>query len=304
MKRFSAPTVTSAVALTVVIASTSPSVAAQFARGDVDGSGGISVIDAVHVLRALFQGAPGVLSCQDAADADDSGSLDVTDALFLLNALFQNGPSPSAPFPTCGDDPTPDALDCSEFDGCSVSLYGLRIVTDSLYFVIDRSGSAWPVRSRFDAVKQEIARGIGQLPDSAEFGFVGYDANVVRFPESGVPITASEEGVASGTAWITSLPGGAGSCPAAGLLAAIDMANRSVNDNRVIAYVGDGGGTCPGTGLHESEYLEDMLLSVSAANTRDIVIYGLVPDDLNPFHRDILDRLVGDSGGSWSVIPR
>lgn len=38
--------------------------------------------------------------------------MNVTDAVTILLWLFLNGPAPPAPFPSCGEDPSPDSLDC------------------------------------------------------------------------------------------------------------------------------------------------------------------------------------------------
>ena len=40
------------------------------------------------------------------------------DAVALLNALFQVVAPPEAPYPGCGTDPMPDALDCISYPGC------------------------------------------------------------------------------------------------------------------------------------------------------------------------------------------
>lgn len=90
---------------------------AQFVRGDVNGDGDLNLVDVARLLAVLFQG--GVEPCEDAVDIDDNGSLEVTDAIALLNYLFLGGGAPAAPFPSCGEDPTPlDGVTCDSFSGC------------------------------------------------------------------------------------------------------------------------------------------------------------------------------------------
>lgn len=81
-----------------------------FSRGDCNSDGSFDLSDPVSLLFALFGGA-GAPSCPDACDMDDGGALDIADAIFALEHLFGGGPPPAAPFPGCGPDPVPDALD-------------------------------------------------------------------------------------------------------------------------------------------------------------------------------------------------
>lgn len=93
-------------------------VATPFVRGDSDASGGLEVTDAIRILSFLFIGTPAKIDCQDSADADDSGVLDLTDGVYLLQYSFLGGPRPPEPFEKCGEDPTPDDLDCESFFAC------------------------------------------------------------------------------------------------------------------------------------------------------------------------------------------
>lgn len=84
------------------------SCAANFIRGDFDGSGALNgLVDALGMLAFAFQGGPAP-PCLEAADVDNSGAFNgLLDALFLLNGLFADGPFPAPPFPACGPDPDP-----------------------------------------------------------------------------------------------------------------------------------------------------------------------------------------------------
>ncbi len=85
-------------------------VAEQFVRGDCNEDATLDVADAIYFLTATF-GSGVTLNCDDACDFNDDAMLDVADAVTLLDTLFSGGaplPGPS----TCGDDPTPDSLEC------------------------------------------------------------------------------------------------------------------------------------------------------------------------------------------------
>jgi hypothetical protein len=87
----------------------------RFRRGDLDGSGRISIADIVGLLQAAAGGRPPSLDCADLLDADDDGRRTVTDAIPLLQYLFQRGPALPEPFLVCGVDPTPgDPLGCAQ----------------------------------------------------------------------------------------------------------------------------------------------------------------------------------------------
>ncbi len=88
----------------------------SFIRADSNGGGQIDISDAVGMLNYQFGG--GTTDCLDAHDANDDGSVDISDPVSLLGYLFNNGPAPPAPFPACGEDLTPDTLDCADQFGC------------------------------------------------------------------------------------------------------------------------------------------------------------------------------------------
>ena len=98
---------------------------ALFVRGDGNGDGAIDLSDAVNTLDCLFLGSA-CPQCRDAADANDDGTLDLSDAVATLDWLFRGEAAPSAPSPdaaqystkSCGNDATPDALDCFAFAPC------------------------------------------------------------------------------------------------------------------------------------------------------------------------------------------
>ncbi|MCC6963520.1 MAG: SBBP repeat-containing protein [candidate division Zixibacteria bacterium] len=67
----------------------------EFLCGDADGSGAISISDAVYLINYIFAGGPApnpVLS----GDADCTGAVSISDAVYLINYIFAGGPAPCA----------------------------------------------------------------------------------------------------------------------------------------------------------------------------------------------------------------
>jgi hypothetical protein len=89
-----------------------------FFRGDSDADGRLTVTDALLVLNYLFLRGPRP-GCIKTGDSNDDGRLDVTDPVYLLQHIFLGGFTPPEPGSTCGPDPTPDALPCSEYPEAS-----------------------------------------------------------------------------------------------------------------------------------------------------------------------------------------
>lgn len=87
-----------------------------FVRGDTNSDSLIDIVDPVFNLEFLFTAGPS--SCLDAHDTNDDGLIDISDVAFELAYLFGAGAAPSAPFPNCGADPTPDSLECLDSSGC------------------------------------------------------------------------------------------------------------------------------------------------------------------------------------------
>ncbi len=94
-----------------------PCVADTFRRGDANVDSAVDTSDAVTILLAIFSREVRP-DCLDALDANDDGSVDLSDPVYALLFLFAGGASPSQPYPDCGDDPTPDGLDCATYSEC------------------------------------------------------------------------------------------------------------------------------------------------------------------------------------------
>ena len=91
----------------------------SFRRGDCNRDGSTNLSDPISMVTILFGTiAPGP-TCLDACDANDDGVYNIADVIAVLSSLF-GAPSTPLPPPTgsCGQDPTPDALDCEFYSSC------------------------------------------------------------------------------------------------------------------------------------------------------------------------------------------
>jgi len=94
-----------------------PVLSAPFVRGDANLSGAAELGDAIFILQHLFYNGPEP-ECMAAADIDSDSKVDIVDPIFLLAYLYYGGRSPAAPYPYCGDDPSPSGLGCARYIAC------------------------------------------------------------------------------------------------------------------------------------------------------------------------------------------
>ena len=87
---------------------------AAFRRGDGDGNGRISILDAILALP-IGRRLPSAVDCDDAFDADDDGRQTIRDVIVIIQYVFQGGRAFPQPFPACGPDPTNDPRECAAF---------------------------------------------------------------------------------------------------------------------------------------------------------------------------------------------
>lgn len=88
-----------------------------FVRADANGDSVVNIADGIFLILYFFSGGPAP-SCFSAADANDDGGTDISDMVFILFFQFLAGPPPAQPFPGCGVEVTPDALDCQFVGSC------------------------------------------------------------------------------------------------------------------------------------------------------------------------------------------
>ena len=258
-----------------------------FLRGDADGSGAISITDPILVLRYAFLGGMSPIGCLDAADADDDGAITITDGIRLLMFLFYGGTQPAAAYPNYGQDATPDGLDCQIGGG----MKGI-----GLFFVLDKSSSM--NGARFKKLQQEVIRSIAGLGPGAEFAVVFFDANLIKFPPSGLPAQATDAMKAAAVAMITSVTTGSGTCPKPALVAALNYADQSAAVRRKVLFYCDGSPACPG--MDVETYAKMTVAEVKARNT------GSIPIDAFAIGAEFDDAwmqaIAEDSGGEFTVI--
>ncbi len=70
----------------------------EYVCGDADGSGSISIADAVYLINYIFAGGPAPVPLA-AGDADCSGAISIADAVYLINYIFSGGAAPCAACP-------------------------------------------------------------------------------------------------------------------------------------------------------------------------------------------------------------
>ena len=66
--------------------------------GDANGSGAVSISDAVYLIKYIFGGGPAPSPIL-AGDVNCSGAVSISDAVYLINYIFAGGPAPCASCP-------------------------------------------------------------------------------------------------------------------------------------------------------------------------------------------------------------
>ena len=98
--------------------------------------------------------------------------------------------------------------------------------------------------------------------------------------------------------------GGRGSCCQQGIVAALEYANKAAVQRKVVIYVGDGGGTCPGGGS-EADYFRVTLGIVKGRNYQHAQINAIgVLMGNRSSQRDFLQKITRMNNGTYSEITR
>jgi hypothetical protein len=87
--------------------------AAQFIRGDADSNMEVEMAYAFFTMCHLYLPGAEPPQCERSADSNDNGVIGMSDVMYTLRYLYvQDNPPPPAPYPDCGEEPTPDGLGC------------------------------------------------------------------------------------------------------------------------------------------------------------------------------------------------
>lgn len=87
-----------------------------FKRGDVNGDGCVNIKDSTDLSDFLFGTVTLKVDCEKARDANDDGAVNLSDLVEISNYCKGTLPTLPAPGPlSAGDDPTADALSCTDY---------------------------------------------------------------------------------------------------------------------------------------------------------------------------------------------
>jgi len=266
-----------------------PARSAWFTRGDVNGSGNLSLTDAILIFQYLFLDGQTALPCLDAADIDDDGELLSTDGIYLLTYLFLDGKEPPEPFQSCGADQTEDGLDCGSFEPCS-SL--------GVFICCDSSGSMSQGNS-LEFIRGFLTSGISQLSDGDQFSVTFYSWLLFSYPTTEEPADAGPETREAALEFVNSVNPSGGSCMKMGLFKAFLYASKSTARNKMIFLISDGMSTCPG---HDpTVYREEVLAEVPEGNVENIPIHTicLIGGEAD---QDLMSLLSTQSNGTFRTV--
>lgn len=180
-----------------------------------------------------------------------------------------------------------------------VEFYNQTLEAQAFFYVIDRS-TTMQNHGELDRAKQEVCRNIDEFHSRVELGIFFFDKGLAQFPANGQSAAATPEVKASAKAFVQSTQGGTGTCGLAALGAALRMAQSSSLKRRLIIYLSDGGGTCPGN--EEADYLEKTLSSVAAQNYQRVRINTIGVIDVGQLQESFLKRLAFMNGGTYTRI--
>ncbi len=183
-----------------------------------------------------------------------------------------------------------------------VTFYGQQMEGDGIFYVIDKS---WTMNDsgELDIAKREVIRNVQEFSARVQFAIVFFDANVSKYPSSGMPAEANPGMKASAvsflqsTVWTTY-----GSCCQQGLSQGLRFANMATSKRKVMVYVGDGGGTCQGA--DEATYLRQTLGAITSQNYQRVQINCIGVLNPSALGMDFMKRLSATNGGTYTRITR
>ena len=197
------------------------------------------------------------------------------------------------PFDALGEDE--DEEDAPEV----VNFYNTNLEGDGFFYVVDRSGSMVD-SGELQRAKQELNKNISEFSNRVEFGIIFFATETVKFPSNGQPAQASEAMKQAAKSFVNSQDRAHGSCCMTGLMAGLQLANRSKARRKVLVYLGDGGGTCGGA--DEAQYLQRTLSTITAQNYQRMRINTIGVVDVSSIGDSFLRRLAASNGGTYTRI--
>ena len=182
-----------------------------------------------------------------------------------------------------------------------VSFYGSTLEGDGFFYILDNSTTMQ--QGEIGIAKREVVKNIGEFSDKVNFGVFFFAKDLKKFPTSGQPAEANPGMKSSAISWINSQGASSGTCGIAAITAALNMANQCPSKRKVIVYLSDGGGTCPGAG-EEADYLRQEIASASAQNWQRVQINTIGVLAMEALQEKFMKDLAASNGGSYTRISR
>jgi hypothetical protein len=183
-----------------------------------------------------------------------------------------------------------------------VTIYGQQMEGDGIFYVIDKS---WTMQDEgeLDIAKREVIRNIQEFSARVQFAIVFFDAQVTKYPSSGMPAEANPGMKSAAISFVqSSVWVRYGSCCQAGLAQGLRFANMATSKRKVMVYVGDGGGTCQGA--VEATYLRQTLGAITSQNYQRVQINCIGVLRPSALGVDFMKRLSATNGGTYTQITR
>jgi hypothetical protein len=182
-----------------------------------------------------------------------------------------------------------------------VVFYGQQYEGDGVFFCCDKSGSM-NEGTKFKKLQQEVVKNLTQFSERVQFGIVFFDAQMVKFPTSGQPATASAPLKAAGIAMVLSTTPGHGTCQKPALIACLQYAQLSSAKRKIIIYLSDGFATCPN--FNPAQYAQEALNEITQRNTGKVHINTICigPPGVSNVDEDWMRKLASMNSGSMARI--
>ncbi len=140
----------------------------------------------------------------------------------------------------------------------TIVFYGSDFEGDGFFWCLDKSCSM--LGSPLATLKSETTNAIQQLSKYSEFGIVSFNTSWNKFMP--IPVRGDPANKAAGVGWVQGLSAAGMTCLAPAGVEAVNLANASSKNNKVMIFVGDGLPWCGESG----NYAGTCLSTITAAN--------------------------------------